>query len=646
MSECGKRASHRSLTEAGKMSTSALLKFIITTAPADVVRRLSTEKVKKREDVCAFLDLFPEGRALKGIAPKMSKSQAASIIQTAFKRAAAPGGAFNIRRSKLGSLTGKVPRQILSYTGAAPRPQKHLYRASRRYEARAYSTIPLDYRHMVRRNAQHKSVIARRQAAARRAVNELNWSTNSNKGKSGSNSNRSSSSAGSYKTVSSSAGSSGSNRNTGSNRNNKGSGSNKGDHEAAFTIKGGNLRSRPENKDPRYGASRRFAGTWFQPRETGKRIEKYRQAFRNENPMRGKRFINLSHELYFGDVDEKKAKKKGKMPRRAGKRNTSPSRSQSYRSLNLPKEYFSSSSSNERASPKRQRSGARITNVKAHRFYNLEKTVRHPALTRMKYPTFASRLARREPVSTRVTGAMPAMSWKQRIEYDRRKKNYYAKRNQRRAIFGESSNSFGSNTSAEGKRRNAMNRKINQNLRKIMQEVRRNIPSNRVGVVVGPPRGYKVKSLSWKSSVKVPRQPLKPGVGPLSRSAYEQLALNLISKMNRNAVLKMTPANVRRKLAAEMGIENVNSIPRLGRVLDMYGLHSASHGHVSKMRKILKRNPKKYHLKTLTTRAPIIYQRTRSKQAPKPGQPRYLREYTGNTSGFSNKYLGRLSNVD
>ena len=595
MSGCGKRAMPMSLSQAGRMTNTQLMEFIMDNAPVDVSTKMLDEHITSRSGLCKLLDSFAMGRAIKreGRSVRLSKNQAATRIQRVFRRASA-AHAFNLRHAmKRGSgMTAKPIQQIFA-SGFMVRPVKKLKRVNAGYNARAYQSVPLNYRHMVRSNAKKASTKRNRTKmnnlararAERKAFEELNW---------GSNGSRSTaSSARSNGTMSSGSGSNGS----GSNRLGSGSGSNGspkgGNRGGAAPTKGGNLRKRPENKDPRLGVKTRFSGL--------------RRKFRRATEKRGKRFTNFSHELYFGSENEKRRKKKLKNPRKASKRDTNSNRALMYRGLNLPKAGYSSSSSSE--SPMKPRRG-RFVNLAAHRYYSEKRPTAmvHTPKNLLKYPKIKAPLARRETASRRVISTRGPITKKQREVYENLKRQFFAGRNKSRMpeLFGSSSNS-------------SSNSNTNKQLMQIMEGVRRNYPSKKRVISMGFPN----------SGAFAPREALTQRKLRVKKATYKKLAVNLLSKMNINKIKGMKVSQVKKMLANKMGLVNSEEIPALGKVINKYMAGANTHKKSIQVRKILKRKPNagKYHP------GPSITKLT----------PRSLFNSNTNVSPSSSN---RLSNVD
>ncbi len=587
MSGCGKKATKTSLSEAGRMTNTQLMEFIMDNAPADVATKMLDKRITSRSGLCELLDTFPKGRALKresrGVPP--SKAQAATRIQRAFRRASA-AHVFNLRHAtRQRAVPGSVAKQIFA-SGFMPGVAKKLKRITPAFEPRAFSSVPLNYRHMVRANAKKATARKNRQEAInlaqaraeRQAFEELNWG-------SGSSSNRSSRSNKTLSSGSSSSAGSASNRFSGS-----GSNTGKGNRSGAAPTKGGNLRKRPENMDPRLGKKTRFSAL--------------KKRFRGFAEGRGKRFTNFSHELYFGSEDEKKRKKKLKNPRKASARNTNSNRALSYRGLNLPKTFYSSSSSNT-GSPVKKSKAKRFINLAAHRYYGGgHKAVVHAPMSMMKYPNFKSGQTRRKTQSQQVLSKKAPITRKQREMYENLKKAFFKSRNKSRVaeIFGSSSSSSSeSNT--------------NKQLAELMEKVRRNYPANRRTIGMGFPVAHAPGG---------PRQPLTRE-RRIKKSTYRKLMVNMLSGMNVNKIKKLTVKSAKQALANKMGV-NVNSVPSMGKTLSGYMNRIGVHQKAIKVRQISKRKP------------------MATKFYPGPELTKLRQKTLWNSS--SNSSPNRLSNVD
>ena len=105
MSGCGKIARPKHGVGAEKLTNDEIVTFIRTHAPADVIAKIP--KLKKRDELCALLDLFSEGKKLKGttstntLLKRLGRSMAATRIQRTFRKAA-DSGMFHVRKGVAG----------------------------------------------------------------------------------------------------------------------------------------------------------------------------------------------------------------------------------------------------------------------------------------------------------------------------------------------------------------------------------------------------------------------------------------------------------------------------------------------------------------------------------------------------------------
>jgi hypothetical protein len=230
---CGKRANPKTGIGAERMTNDEIRKFIRETAPADVA--MMVDAAKTRDNLCVILSLFPEGRALTG------DKRASSSSSSSGSGSLSDSVAQMLKGAKL--VRGIMPERV-SMTSGNPIKKRMKVRLDRRlgnvYNPRRYQTVPMNYRFMMRKEAMAKSGKMERLMRKQAAIDRLRRKPV--KVTSGSSSDMSSNKfiLESSSNGSKSGSSSKSLKNYGVN-----SGSNKG-----IKVRGGNLRSRPENLDP------------------------------------------------------------------------------------------------------------------------------------------------------------------------------------------------------------------------------------------------------------------------------------------------------------------------------------------------------------------------------------------------------------
>ncbi len=225
---CGKRANPKTGIGAERMTNDELRKFIKETAPADVAKMV--DAAKNRYQICVILSLFPEGRALKGD----TRSSSSSSSSKSKSGSSNSNIAALLRGAELVKGT-RAPR--ISMASGQPIRRRLRLKVDKKlgamYNPLRYQTMPLNYRHMLRREGMMKSKVAKTQSALvrlRRKPRKESSSSNSPNRFMFPGSNSSTGSGSSSKSL----------KNYEVN-----SGSNKG-----IKVRGGNLRSRPENMDP------------------------------------------------------------------------------------------------------------------------------------------------------------------------------------------------------------------------------------------------------------------------------------------------------------------------------------------------------------------------------------------------------------
>jgi hypothetical protein len=192
---CGKIARPSHGIGAEKLTNDEIRTFIRTHAPADVIAKL--KKVMKRSELCEILDLFNEGKKLKGVTStntllsRLGRSMAATRIQRTLRKKMDEG---RFHMMNFPAVKGLVPPRRSLITGEPTmrgRPMK--LNKTFKYDPRAYQTIPLNYRHMVRLSAMQR---AEKEKNEQREEEEAKF-FGSNRSRSSANSNRSNSGAGS-----------------------------------------------------------------------------------------------------------------------------------------------------------------------------------------------------------------------------------------------------------------------------------------------------------------------------------------------------------------------------------------------------------------------------------------------------------------
>ena len=146
---CGKRAAPKTGVGAERLTDKQLREFITEHAPADVAMMVSS--AKNRVQLCVILGLFPEGRELKG-GSSSGPSSSSSSSNNEYSQM--------MRELPASHIKGKVPSRYAPTTGM-PFSKKIMPKLNRKlknvFNPRKYNIVPLNYRHMVRREARMKA---------------------------------------------------------------------------------------------------------------------------------------------------------------------------------------------------------------------------------------------------------------------------------------------------------------------------------------------------------------------------------------------------------------------------------------------------------------------------------------------------------
>ena len=234
MTGCGKIARPAHGIGAEKLTNEELRSFIRTHAPADVIAKL--KKVMKRDELCSLLDLFADGQKLKGtsstntLLKRLGRSMAATRIQRTLRKSFEEGRFHMMKGPKVTIGTVGAPRRS-HLTGEIIKSRPPLKKIKMKYTPEMFAHAPLNYRHMIRREAA---------GVKTEYVPPAVFGSNEGSGSNGS----------------------GSNRGAGSNRN-------------GGYVKGGNLRPRAEDEAPT-GTMGRFTKLGNNAKKTTKKVMRKR----------------------------------------------------------------------------------------------------------------------------------------------------------------------------------------------------------------------------------------------------------------------------------------------------------------------------------------------------------------------------------